>query len=204
MPDAETSPLPLMSPPQRPASRASHCSGQREGRMPDLRFVVFAARRKPPPTSWSRAARAGGHRTLTRRGNRGPRLSRGASMVTAAGRAPGRRAQRCVRGVWLQERSSQWDRNMATRCGTRACGGLQSHEKRRCSRVKRASLRTPRAGYILGPRFRTRQRLARWPCFPKDREADHRRQVLRASVFGAFDTLRPSSFTNTLVGMHRT
>ena len=29
--------------------------------MPDLRFVVFAARRKPPPTSWSRAARAGGH-----------------------------------------------------------------------------------------------------------------------------------------------
>ena len=29
--------------------------------MPDLRFVVFAARRKPLPTSWSRAARAGGH-----------------------------------------------------------------------------------------------------------------------------------------------
>jgi hypothetical protein len=28
--------------------------------MPDLRFVVFAARRKSPPTSWSRAARAGG------------------------------------------------------------------------------------------------------------------------------------------------
>ena len=63
MPDAETSPLPLMSPPQRPASRASRCSGQREGRMPDLRFVVFAARRKPPPTSWSRAARAGGRRS---------------------------------------------------------------------------------------------------------------------------------------------
>ncbi len=58
-------PFPLMSPPQRPASRASRCSEQREGRMPDLRFVVFAARRKPPPTSWSRAARAGGHRALT-------------------------------------------------------------------------------------------------------------------------------------------
>ena len=33
--------------------------------MPDLRFVVFAARRKPPPTSWSRAARAGGRRKLS-------------------------------------------------------------------------------------------------------------------------------------------
>lgn len=30
--------------------------------MPDFRFVVFAARRKPPTTSWSRAAQAGGHR----------------------------------------------------------------------------------------------------------------------------------------------
>ena len=29
--------------------------------MPDLRFVVFAARRKPPATSWSRAVLAGGH-----------------------------------------------------------------------------------------------------------------------------------------------
>ena len=58
-------PYPLMSPPQRPASRASRCSEQREGRMPDLRFVVFAARRKPPTTSWSRAARAGGHRAVT-------------------------------------------------------------------------------------------------------------------------------------------
>jgi hypothetical protein len=57
-------PFPLMSPPQRPASRASRYSEQWEGRMPDLRFVVFAARRKPPPTSWSRAARAGGHRLV--------------------------------------------------------------------------------------------------------------------------------------------
>lgn len=41
-------PFPLMSPPQSPASRASRCSKQREARMADLRFVVFAARRKPP------------------------------------------------------------------------------------------------------------------------------------------------------------
>jgi hypothetical protein len=34
--------------------------------MPDLRFVFFAARRKPPPTSWSRAAPAGGHRVGTK------------------------------------------------------------------------------------------------------------------------------------------
>jgi hypothetical protein len=56
-------PFPLMSPPQRSASRASRCQDQREGRMPDLRFVVFAARRKPLPTSWSRAAPAGGRRS---------------------------------------------------------------------------------------------------------------------------------------------
>ena len=71
-------PFPLMSPPQRPASRASRCSEQREGRMPDLRFVVFAARRKPPPTSWSRAARAGGHR---------PRHARVVGSVKAASNA---------------------------------------------------------------------------------------------------------------------
>jgi hypothetical protein len=34
--------------------------------MPDLRFVVFAARRKPLPPSWSRAAQAGGHGTFLR------------------------------------------------------------------------------------------------------------------------------------------
>jgi hypothetical protein len=54
-------PFPLMSPPQKAASRASRCSDQREGRMPDLRFVVFAVRRKPRTTSWSRAAPAEGH-----------------------------------------------------------------------------------------------------------------------------------------------
>jgi hypothetical protein len=29
--------------------------------MPDLLLAVFAARRKPMPARWSRAARAGGH-----------------------------------------------------------------------------------------------------------------------------------------------
>jgi len=108
-------PFPLMSPPRRPASRASRCSNQREGRMPDLRFVVFAARRKPPTTSWSRDARAGGHRTLTRRGNRGPRLSRGAAMVAPADPAPGHRAEHQARGPGLNDGLSQSDQNMATR-----------------------------------------------------------------------------------------
>jgi len=51
-------PFNLMSPPQKTASRASRCSEEREGRMPDLLLAVFAARRKPLTTSWSRAARA--------------------------------------------------------------------------------------------------------------------------------------------------
>jgi len=54
-------PFTLMSPPQRTASRASRCSVEREGRMPDLLLAVFAARRKPIPARWSRAARTGGH-----------------------------------------------------------------------------------------------------------------------------------------------
>jgi hypothetical protein len=59
MPDAETSLLPPDEPPQRPASRASgwqKTAGGQDARPP---LFVFAARRKPPPTSWSRAALAG-------------------------------------------------------------------------------------------------------------------------------------------------
>jgi len=78
MPDAETSPFPLMIPPQRPASRASRCKDQREGRMPALRFVVFTARRKPPPKSRSRAVRAKGHRLCESYG-RFPKLPMGCS-----------------------------------------------------------------------------------------------------------------------------
>jgi len=110
---------------------------------------------------------------------------------------PSRRSEQ-ARAAWAVLRLKP----VCSPSGIWAYGDLPSHEKPRCSRVKRESLRTPRVGYILDPRFRTRQQLARWPGFPKDREAD-RRQGRRASVFGAFDTLRPSSFTNTLVGTHR-
>jgi len=78
-------PFPLMSPPQKSASRASRClktAGGQDARPP---LFVFAARRKPPPTSWSRAARAGGHsRPLSGGVLEGPGLSLRSATVRCA------------------------------------------------------------------------------------------------------------------------
>ena len=78
-------PFPLMSPPQKSASRASRClktAGGQDARPP---LFVFAARRKPPPTSWSRAARAGGHsRPLSGGVLEGPGLSLRSGTVRCA------------------------------------------------------------------------------------------------------------------------